>query len=212
MEQVEDFEYDTIQVIRKVTFSSSCYKDRNMRNDNVMFDEIAAKAKHNLRVLSDLLVQSRSRKNVLRFKLDTGAGGNMLPYDIWQEFFPGRSKSDLAYTIDKGVTLQAYNKSEIRQLGTCSLKVSHNGVSHTCHFFVVPSQFRPILGLSDLLALHLITFNCPTTASWSSRTLVDALTCNAIDETMVPKKPLTLTDVLDHPSYKPCLRAWGSSK
>ena len=107
MEPTEEFKYDTIHVINKVTFSSSCYKDRNEQNDNVMFDEIADIAKCKLRVLSDLYVQSCSRKNVLRFKLDTGAGGNMLPFDIWQEFFPGRSKSDLACTIDKGVTLQA---------------------------------------------------------------------------------------------------------
>ena len=113
MEPTEEFEYDTIHVVRKVTFSSSCYKDRNGQNDNVMFDEIADIAKHKLRVLSDLYVQSHSRKNVLRFKLDTGAGDNMLPFHVWQEFFPGRSRSDLARTIDKGVNLQAYNKSKI---------------------------------------------------------------------------------------------------
>ena len=203
MEQAENFEYDTIQVVQKVTFEPNCYKDCSAYSGNVMFNEIASVKKHNLRVLSDLLVASHSRKHTVRFKLDTGAGGNMLPYDVWQRFFPGRSNADLARTIDKSVSLQAYNKSEICQLGTCSLTVSHNGVSHTCHFFVVPSQYCPILGLSDLLTLHLVTFNCPTTTSWSSRTSVDALTCNAINETVVPEKPLTLTEVLDHPKYKP---------
>ena len=194
MEQAENFEYDAIQVVQKITFGPNCYKDCSAYDGNVMFDEIASVKKHNLRVLSDLLVASHSHKHTVRFKLDTGAGGNMLPYDVWQRFFPGRSNADLARTIDQNVSLQAYNKSEIHQLGTCSLTVSHNGVSHTCHFFVVPSQYRPILGLSDLLTLHLVTFNCPTTTSWSSCTSVDALTCNAINETVVPVRPLTLTD------------------
>ena len=65
-----------------------------------MFDEIASVKKCNLRVLSDLLVVSHSRKHTVRFKLDTGAGGNMLPYDVWQRFFPGRSNANLARTID----------------------------------------------------------------------------------------------------------------
>ena len=212
MEPTEEFEYDTIHVVCKVTFSSSCYKNRNEQNDNVMFDEIADIAKCNLRVLSDLYVQSWSRKNVLRFKLDTGASGNMLPFDIWQEFFPGQSKFDLAHTIDKGVTLQAYNKSGICQLGTCNLQVSHNGVTHTCHFFVVPSQFHPILGLSDLLALNLISFDCPTTTSWSSShtsAYIDTVTCDSIDNTANLTKPLTMTDIIDNPKYKPLFEGVG---
>ena len=101
MEQAENFEYNTIQVVRKVTFGPHCYKDRSAYTGNVMFDEIASMKKRNLRVLSDLLVTSRSRKHAVRFKLDTGAGGNMLPYDVWQQFFPDRSNADLARTIDK---------------------------------------------------------------------------------------------------------------
>ena len=168
MEPTEEFKYNTIHVIRKVIFNNSCYKDRNEQNDNVMFDDIADIGKRKLRVLSDLYVQSRSRNNVLIFKLDTEPGGNMLPFDIWQDFFPRQSQFHLGHTIDKSVTLQAYNKNEIHQLGTCNIQVSHNGVTHTCDFYVVPYQFRPILGLSDLLALNLITFNCPTITSWSS--------------------------------------------
>ena len=183
MEPAEEFKYDTIHVVHKVTFSSSCYKDHNEQNDNVMFDEIADIAKCKLRVLSELYVQSRSCKNALRFKLNTGAGGNMLPFDVWQEFFLGQSRLDLECTIDKGVTLQAYNKSEICQLSTCTLQISYNGVSCTCHFFVVLSQFHPILGLSDLLALNLITFNCPTTTSRSlshTSTCIDIVTCDSV--------------------------------
>ena len=37
LEPAEDFEYDTIQIIRKVTCSSSCYKDLNTQHDNAIF-------------------------------------------------------------------------------------------------------------------------------------------------------------------------------
>ena len=48
MEQAENFEYDTIQVVRKVTFGPNCYKDCSAYSGNVMFDEIASVKKHNL--------------------------------------------------------------------------------------------------------------------------------------------------------------------
>ena len=143
LEPDEEYEYDTIQIIRKVKFSSSCRKEHDSNKNNVMFDEITDVPKRNLRMLSDLYAQSCSRKDTIRFKLDTGAGGNMLPYDTWKEFFPGQSGTVLAKTIDRGVILQTYNKSEICQLGTCNLKISHNGTTRTCHFFIIPSQYRP---------------------------------------------------------------------
>ena len=81
LEPDEEYEYDTIQIIRKVKFSSSCHREHDSNKNNVMFDEIADVPKHNLRMLSDLYAQSHSQKDIIRFKLDTGPGGNMLPYD-----------------------------------------------------------------------------------------------------------------------------------
>ena len=89
LEPDEEYEYDTIQIIRKVKFSSSCHKEHDSNKNNIMFDEIADVPKRDLRMLSDLYAQSHSRKDTIRFKLDTGTGGNMLPYDTWKEFFPG---------------------------------------------------------------------------------------------------------------------------
>ena len=215
LEPDEEYEYDTIQIIRRVKFSSSCHKEHDSNKNNVMFDEIADVPKRNLRMLSDLYAQSRSRKDMIRFKLDTGAGGNMLSYDTWKEFFPGQSGTALARTIDRGVTLQAYNKSEIHQLGTCNLQISHNGTMHTCHFFIVPSQYHPILGLNDLMALNLVTFNCPTTTSWSSShisTSIDTVTCASVNQTIDIKRPLTLTDIIDNPKYKHLFQGVGKFK
>ena len=113
-------------------------------------------------------------------------------------------------TIDRGVTLQAYNKSEIRQLGTCNLKISHNGTTCTCHFFIAPSQYHPILGLNDLMA-----FNCPTTTSWSSShtsTSIDTVTCDSVNLTIDIKRPLTLTDIINNPKYKHLFQGVGKFK
>ena len=191
IEPDEEYEYDTIQIVRN-KFSLDCYKGCTTTKDNVMFDEIANVPKCNPGILADLSTESRNRRNTVQFKIDTGTGGNMLPYDTWKEFFPDQSNAELTKTIDKAVTLQAYNKSVIRQLGTCNLKISHNGISRNCHFFIVPSQCRPILGLGDLIALSLITFNCPTTTSWSSRhtsTSIDTVTCDAVNQTINIEKP-----------------------
>ena len=106
-------------------------------------------------------------------KLDTGAGGYMLTYDVWKQFF----LVDLML-----IWLQAYGKSEIYQLGTCSLNISHNGVMYNYHFYVVPStsaagmeEYSTKYGfqatffrLNYLMVLNLVTFNCSMTTSWSS--------------------------------------------
>ena len=98
-----------------------------------MFNGIANVSKHNPRILADLCTKSHNCNKTIQFKIDTGVGGNMLPYDTWKEFFPGQSNADLANTVDRGMTLQAYNKSKICQLAICNLKISHNN----CHFFIV---------------------------------------------------------------------------
>ena len=54
LEPEEEYEYDTIQIIRKVKFSSSCRKEHDSNKNNVMFDEITDVPKHNLRMFSDL--------------------------------------------------------------------------------------------------------------------------------------------------------------
>ena len=54
-------------------------------------------------------------------------------------------------SIDKRVTLVAYNKQETKQLGHCCINVSNPsaGKSKTCKFFVVGDCCNPIIGLHD---------------------------------------------------------------
>ena len=52
-----------------------------------------------------------------RFKLDSGACGNLLPLRLYKELFPHVTRQDMLKSIDHRVQLLAYNKKEICQYG-----------------------------------------------------------------------------------------------
>ena len=84
-----------------------------------MFDEIELS-----RVLVDLKVQAALNPNEnctlvpdnshplhkLRFKLDSGAHGNLMPISMYKSLFPCLPHNVLRKSIDKRATLVAYNK------------------------------------------------------------------------------------------------------
>ena len=143
-----------------------------------MFDEIELS-----RVLVDLNVQAALHTNEnctpvsgngrplhkFMFKLDSGAHGNLIPKSMFQRLYPGLPYSKLRKSIDKWVTLVAYNKQEIKQLGQCCVNVcnSSTGKSKTCKFFVVEDKCNPIIGLNDSIALQLLSVNVPFTDKWT---------------------------------------------
>ena len=142
-----------------------------------MFDEIELS-----RVLVDLKVQAALKPNEncapvsnngcslhkLRFKLDSGAHGDLMPISMYKSLFPGLPYDVLRKSIDKRV-LVAYNKQEIKQLGQCCLNVLNmsTGRSKTCKFFVVGDHCNPIIGLHDSIALNLLSINVPFTNRWT---------------------------------------------
>ena len=69
------------------------------------------------------------------------------------------------------VCLEAYNKSGIKQLGTCHLTVGHGKSAKVCHFYIVPDYCRLILGLNDIHSLSLIVIKCDVTDKWSANNL-----------------------------------------
>ena len=146
-------------------------------NSNVLFDEIDGP---NQRILTDLRVQGASNLNCnpvsskyqgpvlkCRFKVDSGAAGNIIPYNVFQELYPGMPKSVLKSSIHHRTCLVAYNKEDIKQLDTCILKVNYGGKTLTCRFFVVNSKFKAIIGLDASCNLGLLTKNCPIYHSWT---------------------------------------------
>ena len=138
---------------------------------NIVFDEISSdrKLQH---LLTDVKISNESDiSSTVRIKLDTGACGNLLPFNIYKSIHPQVSVKDLHKTIDKRVCLEVYNKSEIKQLGTCCLSVGHGKSTKLCHFYIVPDCCRPILGFNDTHSLSLIAIKCNVTDKWSADSL-----------------------------------------
>ena len=164
-------------------------------NSNVLFDEIDGP---NLMILhiqgasifkNSNPVSSKHQGPVLkcRFKVDSSAAGNIIPYNVFQELYPGMPKSILKNSINHRMHLVAYNKEEIKQLGTCVLKVNYGGKTLPQEFFVVSSKFKPIIGLNASCNLGLLSINCPTYQSWTRDAPIDAI--SGIDaEADVPHK------------------------
>ena len=159
-----------------IQFTDSVTKVKG--NHNVMFDEIELS-----QVLVDLNVQAALHKDEnctpvsgngrplhkFRFKLDSGAHGYLIPKSVFQKLYPGLPYSQLRKSIDKWVTLVAYNKQEIKQLGQCCVNVcnSSTGKSKTCKFFVVEDKCNPIIRLNDSIDLQLLSVNVPFTDKWT---------------------------------------------
>ena len=149
-----------------IQFTDSVTKVKG--SHNVMFDEIELS-----RVLVDLNVQAALHKDEnctsvsgngrplhkFRFKLDSGAHGNLIPKSMFQRLYPGLPYSELRKAVDKRVTLVAYNKQEIKQLGQCCGNVcnSSTGKSKTCKFFMDRESATLSLGLmTPLLSNSLV--------------------------------------------------------
>ena len=91
-----------------------------------------------------------------RFKVNTGADGNLLPLGEFFKHFPDTKMTQLARTIDPHAKLYAYNNTEIQQLGVCELLVEYKTRRKICEFYVVDFP-TAILGIHDCESLKLIT-------------------------------------------------------
>ena len=88
------------------------------RNKNVMFDEISSQPSLQC-ALTDLHVSdSGSGGKTFHFKVDTGACGNLLPYNLYKQIAGQKAKMNfLCHTIDHTVNLVAYNNKKDQTTG-----------------------------------------------------------------------------------------------
>ena len=103
--QMKDYDSVNVQTVHFTT--DVCHT----AHTNIISDEISSDRK-----LQCLLTDDSPGIGVfstVRIKLDTGACGNLLPFNIYKNIHPQVSVKDLCKTIDKRVCLEAYNKSEI---------------------------------------------------------------------------------------------------
>ena len=112
----------------------------------------------NKRMHTELGCETRQNRSNKVFKIDMGADGNLMPITMFMKLYPKISLETLAKTIDKGITLFAYNNTPIKQYGTCSVKITFNGKQEICKFYVV-EYTTAILGVSDSEKLGLIKVN-----------------------------------------------------
>ena len=107
LEGPDDFEFeeDAIQIV----FSKdSFHNNKHGQSSNIMFDEI-----EQTKALGDLLLSNKAGlRYTVRFKLDSGAGANLLPIGMYKKLFPDRK---LNGTADKRIQLIAANKTRIKQ-------------------------------------------------------------------------------------------------
>ena len=86
------YEYDAINV-RTVHFTTNV---KYTHNANIAFDEVSSdrKLQH---LLTDVTVSNKiGNKTTVHVKLDTGASGNLLPYNMFKEIFPHVSVKEFA--------------------------------------------------------------------------------------------------------------------
>ena len=126
---------------------------------------------------------------------------------MFQELYPSMPKSILKNFINCRMCLVAYNKEEIKQLGTCVLKVNYGGKILPQEFFIVSYKFKPIIGLNASCNLGLLSINCPTYQSWTRDAPIDAISgTNA--EADVPEK-ITKEWIINHPKYQHLFKGIG---
>ena len=81
-----------------------------------------------------------------------------MPIKMFAVLFPKVSLDTLSKTINKGVTLFAYNNTPIKQFGMCSVRLSFKDRSLVCKFFVVEHD-TALVGINDSEKLGLVNVN-----------------------------------------------------
>ena len=116
--------------------------------------------------------QPKEIKNIwnVRMKVDTGSTGNLLPVGLYTRI------GKLDWLKPPKRTLSAYNGSQIKQYGTCQLRMRNveQNVSVVCEFYITDDGKTPIVGLNDSRRLGLVTINCSAiTSTKNPRIAVD---------------------------------------
>ena len=164
--QFEDYDSITIQFRTQ------------LRHSNVMFDEISRTLALQ-RVLTDVHVKAIGNKQSnwlkCRFKIDSGAFGNLMPLNMFKLLY---NRLPSSISVNSAVGLFDYNKKEIKQLGTCYVCIRFRSAVKQVHFYVIPDRLKPIIGVSDALALGLTLFHCLIYNDWQSDSHIDSVLSN----------------------------------
>ena len=109
------------------------------------------------------------------------------------------------------MNLVAYNNKKIKQLGTCTLRVSCGPNMRMVKFFIVDTKLNPIIGLDNSYQLQLVKFNCPVHQSWTGQKSTNLNSFDSISDNPYGTIPTTLTKdwIVNHPKYKHLFKGIG---
>ena len=152
------------------------------------------------------------------YKVDSGASANLMPLTIYRNLFTAPNSLEVLESTKNSVQcrLVNYSKEEIEVYGVCQVVVRSEGKRIKTKFFVVPSQFKPLLGVKASLELGILDINVPYTSSWD---------CNWVDSIQKSKSPkldpITVADlpavlsrenIVSHPKVKVLFSGVGRFK
>ena len=142
-----------------------------------MFNEISSTPAFQ-RVLTDVHIKAIGNKQSnwlkCRFKINSGACGNLMPLNMFKLLY---NRLPSSTSVNSDVHLD-YNKKEIKQLGTCYVCIRFKSTVKCVHFYVIPDRLKPIISVSDALALGLTSFHCPIHNDWQSDSHIDSVLSN----------------------------------
>ena len=159
--EIDQTQFDDSVQFEQDSITTEFNNVTQLRYSNIMFDEVSS-APSLQRVLTDVQVTAMgvSQSNWLKhhFKVDNGACENLMPVIMFKSLY---SKTPSANTINSTVCLCDYNKQETKQLGTCKVlaRLKSTSTSKPIHFYVVHDRLKHIIGVSDTLALGLISLS-----------------------------------------------------
>lgn len=141
-------------------FTHIAYHAINITVDTVKQDQDSAYA------TLDIELPGRCVTDTLRLKVDTGAGGNILPLRIYRQMFPGKLDTygypRSTEVINKPeVKLSAYNGSIIKQHGALIMKCRYRESGwQKLTFYIAESDGPAILGLPSCKMMNIVSLYC----------------------------------------------------
>ena len=96
---------------------------------------------------------------VIPYKIDTGSKGNIMPLFIFKKLFKNITEEQLKKTINSHIRLRTCNRTNITQLGMCTVLIKFKNIKKRCVFFVVQGHGSALIGIPDTAALKLINVN-----------------------------------------------------
>ena len=93
------------------------------------------------------------------YKIDTGSEGNIMLLFMFKKLFKNTTEEQLQKSIKSHIRLRTYNKTNITQLGTCTVVIKFKNIKKRYVFFVVPGNSQVLLGMPYTASLKLININ-----------------------------------------------------